>query len=285
MQFNTPLRYPGGKGRLTQFIVDLIEMNELSDVHYIEPYAGGAGIAITLLYLEYASHIHLNDLDKSVFAFWSAVLDDTESLCRLIADTPLTMDEWYRQRDIQRANDPDRPALAFSTFFLNRTNRSGIIRGGVMGGKAQTGPWKLDARFNRKELIQRIEKIASYSPRISIYNLDAAEFITGPLHQIPASGLVYLDPPYYSKGDDLYQNRYTHEDHAAIAELVGGIRQKWIVSYDNTPAICELYAAHRQQTFGLRYSAQSRYEGKEVMVFCRDLKMPGAVEPWRGIAA
>jgi DNA adenine methylase len=285
MQFNTPLRYPGGKGRLSQFIIDLIEMNELGEVHYVEPYAGGAGIAITLLYLEYASHVHLNDLDPSVFSFWSAVLQETEALCKLVADTPLTMDEWYRQRDIQRASDPDRLKLAFSTFFLNRTNRSGIIRGGVIGGKGQTGSWKLDARFNRKELIQRIEKVARYSPRISIYNLDAAEFIAGPLNKIPPSGLVYLDPPYYSKGDDLYRNRYQHLDHAAIASMVPEIKQKWIVSYDNAEGVRELYTGHRQQTFGLRYSAQSRYEGQEVMIFCPSLKIPGAIEPWRGIAA
>lgn len=285
MQFNTPLRYPGGKGRLSQFIIDLIEMNELSDVHYIEPYAGGAGIAITLLYLEYASHVHLNDLDRSVFAFWSSALEQTDAFCRLVADTPVTMDEWYRQREIQRAAEPDMLALGFSTFFLNRTNRSGIIRGGVIGGKDQTGPWKIDARFNRKDLIYRIEKIASYLPRISIYNLDAAKFIDGPLNQIPDTGFVYLDPPYYSKGNALYQSRYTHADHACIAGRVPQIRQRWIVSYDDTAAVRELYAGHRQQTFGLRYSAQTRYEGGEVMIFCPSLKMPGAVEPWRGIAA
>jgi DNA adenine methylase len=285
MQFNTPLRYPGGKGRLSQFVIDLIEMNELADAHYAEPYAGGAGIAITLLYLEYVSHIHLNDLDRSVFAFWSAVLLETDTLCKLVRNTPVTIDEWKRQKAVQTASDPGVAELGFSTFFLNRTNRSGIILGGIIGGKDQTGPWKLDARFNRKDLETRIAKIASYAPRISLYNLDAAEFIKGPLKKLPVSGLVYLDPPYYSKGRLLYQNRYKHENHAAIAKLVAGIEQKWIVSYDNAAAICELYARHRQQTFGLRYSAQSRYEGREVMIFCPDLKTPGAVEPWRGIAA
>lgn len=285
MQFNTPLRYPGGKGRLSQFIIDLIEMNELEDVQYIEPYAGGAGIAITLLYLEYVSHIHLNDIDRSLFAFWQAVLKETDALCKLVRDTPVTIDEWKRQKAIQTASDPSVAELGFSTFFLNRTNRSGIILGGVIGGKNQTGAWKLDARFNRKDLEMRIAKIASYAPRISLYNLDAAAFIKGPLAMLPASGLVYLDPPYYSKGRLLYQNRYKHDDHAAIAGLVGGIEQRWIVSYDNVPEIRELYGRNRQQTFGLRYSARDRYEGIEVMVFCDGLKTPGAVEPFRGIAA
>lgn len=283
--FDSPLRYPGGKGRLAQYVIELVEMNDLTGDHYIEPYAGGAGIAITLLYLEYVSHIHLNDLNRSVHAFWRSVLDEPEALCRLVRDTPISVDEWKRQRAVQRTPDPDPLTLGFSTFFLNRTNRSGIITGGIIGGKDQAGLWKLDARFNRQELAKRIAKIASYAPRISLYNRDAADFIEGPLKKIPASALVYLDPPYYAKGRQLYQNQYVHADHARIAELVATIRHKWIVSYDNAEPIQQFYSAFRQQTFGLRYSAKDAYKGIEVMVFCDQLKTPGAVEPWRGIAA
>lgn len=283
--FDSPLRYPGGKGRLTQYVVDLIEMNGLAGGHYVEPYAGGAGIAISLLYLEYASHIHLNDLNRSVHAFWRSVIDNPEELCKRIRDTRVTMAEWKRQKTIQSAKDVDTLSLGFSTFFLNRTNRSGIIDGGVIGGKEQSGNWKLDARFNKSDLIKRIAKIASYAPRISVYNMDASAFISGPLKKVPRSALVYLDPPYYLKGDQLYENHYEHEDHKAIALLVAKIRQRWIVSYDNAEPIRKFYSAFRQQTFGLHYSAQTRYKGSEVMVFSDTLKTPGAVVPWRGIAA
>ena len=283
--FDSPLRYPGGKGRLAQYVIELIEMNDLTEGHYVEPYAGGAGIAITLLYLEYVSHIHLNDLNRSVHAFWRSVLDEPEAFCRLVHDTPISVDEWKRQKAVQGASNPDPLALGFSTFFLNRTNRSGIITGGLIGGKNQAGRWKLDARFNRQELTKRIAKIASYAPRISLYNLDAADFIVGPLERIPVSALVYLDPPYYAKGRKLYQDQYAHADHARIAELVAMLRHKWIVSYDDTKAIRYFYSAFRQQVFGLRYSAQDVYKGTEIMVFCDQLKTPGAVEPWRGVAA
>lgn len=279
--FDSPLRYPGGKGRLLQFVVDLVEMNDLSGGHYVEPYAGGAGIALSMLYLEYASHIHLNDLNRSVFAFWQAVLKQPDDLCKLVRDTPITVDEWRRQKEVQSDPDADPLALGFSTFFLNRTNRSGIINGGVIGGKDQTGTWTLDARFNRTELLKRIEKIASYAPRISLYNEDAAAFIRGPLKKVPKASLVYLDPPYYLKGSELYENHYCHDDHAKVASLVDSIKQRWIVSYDNAPSICALYAGYRQQVFGLRYSAQSRYVGSEVMIFCDDLKSPGDIEPSR----
>lgn len=286
MSFNTPLRYPGGKGRLTQFVANIISLNGLTGGHYVEPYAGGAGIAISLLYLEYVSRVHLNDLNRSVHAFWASVLDNPEELCRLIKDTPVTMDEWRRQRAIQEAEAPSQLDLGFSTFFLNRTNRSGIIRGGVIGGKEQDGNWKLDARYNKDDLIRRIQKIARFRSRIHLYNLDAADLIENVLPSIPQQALVYLDPPYYVKGKGLYESHYGHDDHARIAELVRTkIRQKWIVSYDDVQEIKEIYAGLRQETFGLHYSAGTRYKGSEVFVYCDGLKTPGDIVPSRGAAA
>lgn len=285
MQFNTPLRYPGGKGRLTQFVADLFEANEMIGGHYAEPYAGGAGIALTLLYLEYVDHIHLNDLNVAVFAFWHSVLNEGTALSDLIRTTPLTMDEWHRQRQIQRDPTSDLLSLGFSTFYLNRTNRSGILSGGVIGGKAQTGPWKLDARFNREELAQRVLKIAGFRGRISLHNLDAARFVVDELPKLPKDSLIYLDPPYYAKGKALYEHHYKHEDHAQVAQLVATISQRWIVSYDNVPQICDLYRSYDQEIFALNYSAGPRYAGTEVMVFSPGLKHPDPVVPSRRIAA
>lgn len=285
-QFNTPLRYPGGKGRLTQFVADLIETNGLTGCHYVEPYAGGAGIAITLLYLEYASQIHLNDLNRSVHAFWRAVLKEPEALCRLVRDTVPTMEEWYRQKAIQTDINASPLELGFSTFFLNRTNRSGIIKGGVIGGKEQAGTWKLDARYKVDDLARRIEKIASYGSRINLYNKDASALIRDTLPTLPDKTLIYLDPPYYVKGKGLYEDHYNHNDHAKMAELVTtSISQPWIVSYDNVEPIRNLYSQHRQKTFGIRYSAGTRCEGNEVMVFCDALAIPSVIEPSRSVAA
>lgn len=283
--FDSPLRYPGGKGRLSQFVIDLLEMNSLTGGDYVEPYAGGAGIAISLLYLEYANRVHLNDINRSVYAFWRSVVDRPEELCKLICDTKVTMAEWRRQKAIQSDANVDNLALGFSTFFLNRTNRSGILKGGVIGGKKQAGDWKLNARYNKIELIRRIQKIASFGPRIQIYNMDAADFIDGPLRTIPRRSLVYLDPPYYVKGRELYESFYDHGDHEIIAQKVSSLRQRWIVSYDNAEPIKKFYSAFRQQTFGLTYSAHLRYVGTEVMVFSNSLKIPGEIIPWRGIAA
>lgn len=285
MQFITPLRYPGGKGRLSQFVADIIQDNGLIGGHYVEPYAGGSAVALSLLMLEYASHVHINDLNRSVHAFWAAVLTDTDRLCARIKLKRISMAEWNRQRAIQADLDADPLDLAYSTFFLNRTNRSGIILGGVIGGKNQDGPWKLNARFNKLDLIQRIERIASFRHSISLYQLDASELLKKVLPKLPKRSLVYLDPPYYVKGKGLYENHYDHSDHAGIAKLVGSIKQRWIVSYDNVPEIRDLYASHSQRIFGLRYSAQSRYEGSEVMFFSKDLSVPSEIIPSRARAA
>ena len=284
--YYTPLRYPGGKGRLAQHVIDLMEMNDLAGAHYVEPYAGGAGIAISLLYLEYADHIHLNDLDLAVYSFWRSIIDRTEDFLRLIRDTPLTVEEWRKQRALQYAKEgADTLELGFSTFYMNRTSRSGILRGGVIGGVAQTGKWKMDARYNRDALSKRIEKIASYSSRISIYNQDASALIAEVLPTLPVRSLIYLDPPYYHHGSRLYHASYKHDDHARIAGQVKDIEQRWIVSYDNVEPIRALYADYRQQTFGLRWTAQRQYDGVEVMVYCDDLIIPEEVRPFRGMAA
>jgi DNA adenine methylase len=279
--FASPLRYPGGKGGLSNFMKVVVSQNNLLDGDYVEIYAGGAGIAWSLLFEEYVRRVHVNDLNKSLMAFWRSILEKTDEFCRLVRDTPTTMEEWHRQHAIQ--NTPDDHSmleLGFSTFFLNRTNRSGILKGGVIGGKDQTGEWKIDARFNRQDLIKRIQRIGRYANRIRLYNLDAIDFIKIVLPTIPQKALVYLDPPYFNKGQELYENHYGKEDHANIASLVfNEIKQPWIVSYDATPEIMELYKKHRNIQYSIRYSARERYAGSEVIFYKRGLKVPDTQSP------
>ncbi len=282
MPFYSPLRYPGGKRKLANFFKVIVQENDLSDGHYIELYAGGAAIALDLLFGEYVSQVHINDLDPAIYAFWYSVLYETESLCSQIEETDVTMDEWYRQKEIQeQPEEVSLLTLGFSTFFLNRTNRSGILFGGVIGGKDQNGPYKIDARFNKSNLIRRIRRIGRYRSRITIYRQDAAAFIQDTLPNIPQRALVYLDPPYYRKGKALYKNFYEREDHEHVAKLVGDIGQRWIVTYDNTEQIKSMYADYPSIVYSLHYSAADRYEGSEVMFLCRDLNIPITGNPAR----
>jgi DNA adenine methylase len=192
--------------------------------------------------------------------------------------------EWKRQKAVQTGNDTTPLELGFSTLFLNRTNRSGIIGGGVIGGKDQSGRWKIDARYKRDELIRRIQKVASFASRIKLYNLDAAKFLTTHVANLPKKALVYLDPPYYVQGKKLYEDHYQHDDHEKVAALTRKIKQKWLVTYDNVRPIKRLYSDFETQKFALNYSAHNRFEGTEIMVFCPDLKRPRAIEIYRGIA-
>jgi len=279
-RYSTPLRYPGGKGKLANYMRLVFLENDLVNEQYVEPYAGGAGVAFQLLFSGYASHIHINDLNKSVYAFWRAVLEDSDNLCRLICETPVNLDNWERQKRVQQnLGEYSELELAFSTFFLNRTNRSGIINGGVIGGKNQDGYWKIDARYNKEDLISRIERISRYGDQISLYNYDAAEFITEVMPSLPTKSLVYLDPPYYAKGHGLYENHYAHEDHIAISNLLDTSEQKWIVSYDDTLEIRQIYAQYRELHYRLSYSAAGHHKGSEIMFFSDDLIIPDVADP------
>lgn len=284
--FYTPLRYPGGKGKLAPYVKRIMEENGLVDGAYVEPYAGGAAVAMELVLQEYAQKVYINDISAGVAAFWRSLLDQTDELCALITDTDVTIEEWHRQKQIQKTpGDHSDLALGFSTFFLNRTNRSGILGAGVIGGKGQAGKWKLDARFNKDDLIRRIHAIARVRNRIEFHQMDAIKFIDLVAPKLPAKSLIYLDPPYYVKGSDLYLHHYQHDDHAKIAKRVARLKAKnWIVSYDNAEPIQGMYSHFRSIVYGLSYSAQDRYKGAEVMFFSDGLDIPDAIAPMHLVA-
>lgn len=267
--FSTPLRYPGGKGRLGPWLAQLMRHNRISGGWYVEPYAGGAGAAVYLLSRGYVDHIVINDLDPVVHAFWQAVLNDTGGFLALLNDTPVTIDSWQDQKAILAAPEKHEPTrVGFATFFLNRTNRSGILKGGVIGGKGQTGPYLLDARFNKADLEARIRTVSTLKRHISLYNKDALNLLSDLSTELPARSLIYLDPPYYQKGSQLYRNHYQPEDHVAIAAAVKTIKTPWLVTYDNCPEIRALYGGCKGTDFSLHYSTGlARPMATEVMYY------------------
>ena len=201
----SPFRYPGGKGKLAKFMTALVRANGLSDGRYIEPYAGGAGIAWELLITGVVRRVLINDISPHVFAFWTSVLQHTEELCRQIREVPLSVEEWDRQKDIfRRADEASALELGVACFYLNRTNRSGILNGGLIGGRNQGGKWRMDARFNREDLISRILKIADCRGRIQVSCMDAVEFLREQSGDFSEKDLIYVDPPYFEKGRLLY---------------------------------------------------------------------------------
>lgn len=268
---NSPLRYPGGKAVLSDFLAATIEANGIRDCIYAEPYAGGAGAAINLLLAGKVDRIILNDADRNIWAFWKAILDHTDEFLARIDDASLTVAEWVCQREVyETPRGRSTLGLGFAAFFLNRCNRSGILtNGGVIGGLDQTGKWKIDARFNRVELRRRIERIAAYREKIEIANMDAVRFLRR--HVLSSAErprfFVYLDPPYFVKGSRLYLNYYEEGDHAILSRFLRRVRGvKWLVTYDNAEEIRNLYDWCNIVDFHLRYSAHSSREGSEIVI-------------------
>ncbi|MBN8959422.1 MAG: DNA adenine methylase [Rhizobiales bacterium] len=272
---NSPLRYPGGKAKLFPYFVDLIRENKLFGRDYCEPYAGGAGLAIRLLTNGFVDKVSINDIDPSIYAFWVSALYDTERFCRLIAKTDITIEQWYLQKEVwQNADLNNKLALGFSAYFLNRTNRSGIIEGaGPIGGFAQNGKWKIDVRLVKDRQIENLKALAGYAKQIEVTNLDAVDFLQKALSNPTA--LTYLDPPYFVKGRKLYKNFYQPKDHEEIAEMLRKKRRaNWVVSYDDVPEIRAAYSTFDPTTYLLNYSAGEKSEGPEVIFLSDSIKPP-----------
>lgn len=238
----TPLRFPGGKSKIYPFVASLIYCNELHGCTYAEAFCGGAGLAIKLLLKDDVSKIVLNDFDPAVFSIWDAVVHHPDELCEFIETVPLDMNQWSRARNVYHDSDGPSLELGKAAFFLNRTNRSGILTGGVIGGKEQTGAYKIDARFNRDTLCKKVRKISARAENIELHNLDARAFMCGVAPGLGSSSLLYLDPPYVQKGPGLYENSFSDDDHRALARAIKGYGGKWMVTYDTDGLVDELYA-------------------------------------------
>lgn len=274
----SPLRYPGGKGKLAPFMKMLVEKTNHKGGTYIEPFAGGAGIALDLLENNVVSQIVINDLDKGIYSFWRAALSETNRFVEAIHETSVTVEEWRRQREILlHADNRYSFELGFATFYLNRTNRSGIINGGIIGGITQTGNWKLDARFNKENLIGRILKIAEKKECIHLYNKDVSSLIKNYLPKYEKNAFVYFDPPYFKKGKQLYLNFFNNKDHVRIEKMIReSVNCDWVITYDDVPEIADIYANHELRRFDLHYSLAQKRHASEIIIFSNVDMIPDA---------
>jgi len=277
-RFHSPLRYPGGKNKLAAFIAQVCKDNNING-HYVEPYSGGASVALFLLLEGFVDKVTINDKDRSLYAFWYSILNHSDEFIECIKKTPLTIKEWRKQREIQKnKKDINLFDLGFSTFYLNRTNRSGIITAGVIGGQKQSGKYKMNCRFNRDGLIKRIKRIANRADNITLHNLDALvlmETIDSPIDNT----LVYFDPPYYNKASSLYMNHYNPLDHIHVRDGIVKLPYLWVVSYDNTEEINSLYNEYTTKEFEFMHTAYKSRAGKEIMFFSDKLELP-RIKDW-----
>jgi len=265
--FYTPLRYPGGKTKLFPLVSEIISINNLSNCTYIEPFAGGAGLALKLLLNGIVNKIVINDYDYAIYCIWDTILEQTEEMCEFIEDVPLTVSEWQRQREIYNNQDNhSKKEIGMATFFLNRTNISGVLKGGVIGGLSQEGNYKIDARFNRKTLIESIRTIADVKENIDLFSWNAKDFITQiiPNYQ---NCFVYFDPPYVKKGPFLYTNSFNENDHIQLEQVISTCPEKWIVTYDDCELIRNLYKDYYSESLSINYSVGKTKKGDEVIIY------------------
>ncbi len=261
----SPLRYPGGKTVLSSFFGDVMQKFNLKNVTYVEPFAGGAGAALSLLFNGQVNKIVINDLDKAIYSFWMSAVFDSEKFITKINSTEVTIKEWKRQKAIYINPKSDQFSLGFATFFLNRTNVSGILNGGPIGNFKQDGKWKIDARFNKQGLIEKIRKIAVYKNSIAVFNEDGVKLIKRYLKK--KNTFIYLDPPYYEKGAALYFNHYNADNHKMLAEELNKFpNSHWLLTYDDKPEIRFLYKNRKVINFSLNYNAYESRVGKEILI-------------------
>lgn len=275
MMFYSPLRYPGGKGKLAPFMELLIKWTGHYGGTYIEPFAGGAGIALELLEKGVVADIVINDLDKGIYSFWRAILTETDRFINDIHTVELTISEWNRQKEILENSNKYSYELGFATFYLNRTNRSGIIKGGVIGGLEQKGNWLMDARFNREDMIERILRIAKNKKNIHLYNKDVVSFVRNYLPKYQQNAFVYFDPPYFGKGKQLYLNFFSYDDHVRIEKMINSrVKCDWVITYDDVPEIANIYQNHVLRRIDLNYSAGIKRRASEIIIFRHNAMVP-----------
>jgi DNA adenine methylase len=272
----TPLRYPGGKSMMTPLFIDILNVNKLHDVTYAEPYAGGAGAAINLLLGNYVSRILINDASPAIYSFWKYVKEDNQRFVDAILNCDVDLTNWKRMHDILKSGDKPSFDLGFATFFLSRTNRSGILNAGPIGGATEESQYKahykINCRFNKSELAKRVEAIGKHSKQIVVTNKDAIKF----LKDLKGKNMfVYLDPPYYKKGQSLYLDYYKADDHKILGEyLLNTNKFKWVLSYDNVKEIREIYKSLDLYFFYINYTAQNLKVGNELLTHSRNIRMP-----------
>jgi DNA adenine methylase len=269
----SPLRYPGGKSALYPRLRELIRNNDLAGCTYVEPYAGGAGAALGLLVTGQVGKIVINDLDPAIAAFWRSLVTDPDGFIERVRKVKLNVTEWREQKAIyMAAGTVEEGELGFATFYLNRTNRSGVLNGGPIGGLDQTGNYKIDARFNRVGLEERIRIIALYAENITVSSRDGLDVIAATSEQTDT--FLYADPPYFEKAGSLYLNAFKTKDHEALAETLNRCSGKtWVLTYDNVPQVPRLYGDRRREEFGLYYSAHRVTKATEVMVYSDSLNI------------
>jgi DNA adenine methylase len=265
---NSPMRYPGSKAVIAEYIGEILVRNHMHGATYVEPFCGGSSVALDLLYSEQVSRVVLNDIDYRLFSFWDAILRKPEEFCDQLRRTPVTMEERENQMEIYRHPEQYAPFyVGFACFFLNKTNRSGILTGGPIGGTEQSGPWKITTKFGKDYFYRVIRKFARYKDRIQLHNLDAVGFLEKVVRPIEKT-FIFLDPPYHGVGKELYKDHYfVDKDHCRLAQALQEVDKPWLMTYDDVPEIRALYSDNTVEDLQMYYHTYAKKNKDEILIY------------------
>lgn len=263
----SPLRYPGGKSDFIKTAIQIVKDNNLSAMSMVEPYAGSAAISLGLIEAGIISHTTLVERDPLIYSFWKAVFEHTDDLVAAFLELPITLDTWESFKPFLNIKEPlpdQIVKLGLAGLFFNRTNFSGILNAGPIGGKGQKSAYPIDCRTNKKELISRIRKIASFSKQVNTEFGDAVEIIKR--YKDQENLFFYLDPPYFVKGESLYRYFYKLKEHKELARALINARFSWLLSYDDHHVIEFLYEDFYVKRHAFQYSAGSPKNHSELLI-------------------
>lgn len=265
-----PLRYPGAKSKLFNYVKKLLEVEGLNGCTFYEPFAGSASLSWMLLEADVVKDVIINEKDPLLYHFWRAVFENKEELINKINRTDINIATWKecaKYKDASYLLGKSTVEIGYAGLFLNRTNFSGILKANPIGGIDQKSNYKIDCRFNKQKVIEAIEEIARFSDRVTVSHDDAIEFMKKALkYKRNKKTFVYIDPPYYKEGPGLYRYYYSKRQHLDLAQYIKTKSFPWLLSYDDVDEIRRLYNRKVCVNLYLDYSVKTSKKGKEILI-------------------
>lgn len=277
----SPLRYPGSKAELVPVVAQILIEKKLNGRPLIEPYAGSASVSLGLVEAGIVPTAIIGEQDPLLYSFWRSVFEYTDELLERFIDLPINLETWHRLRPLMQIKDPnmvkDKVELGLAGLFFNRANFSGILNGGPIGGMGQKSEYKIDCRTNKDEIICRILSISTLHKQVKVHFGDAVSLINS--RSKLKSDVLYVDPPYYVQGENLYRYYYRLKDHKCLAEAMTNTKANWLLSYDDHPVIEFLYENFNIRRHAFRYSARKPKNHNELLI--TNFELPSNLDGWQ----
>jgi DNA adenine methylase len=226
----SPFRYPGGKSWLIPYVRRWL-LNIKSPVHFVEPFAGGANVGLTVALENLAEHVTLVELDKDIATVWQTILGNQASrLTKMIVSFPISK---RAVRSALKSTTRSQLSHAFNTLLKNRVRRGGIMTEDASLLNFGENGRGIKSRWYPETLKKRIDAISQHRQKISFFWGDGLEFIqnVGKTQNLA----FFIDPPYTGAGRRLY--RHFEIDHRKLFETVAELSGSWLLTYDNSKEI------------------------------------------------